>query len=287
MGSKILDWLDARSGFRDLLAPIRRRVLPSGPRWSYSSAICLLWLFGIQVITGFFLMTTYSPSTTTAWASVHYIEQSAFGSFLRGIHYFAAQGMIILFVVHVVRVLLSAAFRAPRKLIWVTGLMLLPLMLVWAITGNPLSASQKGFAQIEVEGNILGSTPVIGPVLQRILIGGDEVGHLTLTHLYFLHVGLLPLLVTVLLGIHVSQVYRHGLTPSRGAADATSARPYWPYQSVRNMTVLTAALGVIAFLAVRYGAPLDVPADSAFAHVPRPEWYFRSLLELRRYFTGD
>jgi ubiquinol-cytochrome c reductase cytochrome b subunit len=166
-------------------------------------------------------------------------------------------------------------------------LLLVPLMLVWAITGNPLSASQKGLAQIEVEGNILGSTPLVGPVLQRILIGGEEVGHLTLTHLYFLHVGLLPLLVTVLLVIHVSQVYRHGLTPRRGAAEATSARPYWPYQSIRNLTVLTAVMGLIAFLALRYGAPLDAPADTTIAHVPRPEWYFRPLFELRRYFTGD
>lgn len=287
MWKRLLNWLDERTSYRHLLTPIVRRVLPAGPRWSLTSASVLLWLFIIEIATGLFLMTTYSPSTMTAWASVHYIEQSPFGSFLRGIHFIAAQAIIILIIVHVVRVLISAAFRAPRELIWITGLLLLPLMIVWAITGNPLSNSLKGVAQIEVEGNILGSTPLVGPVLQRILIGGDEVGHLTLTHLYFLHVGFMPLVVTLLLGVHVWQVYRHGLTPQKGNSDGSSARPYFPYQTVRNMTVLTAVLGILAYYALRHGAPLDVPADSTLSLVPRPEWYFRSLFELRRYFTGD
>lgn len=287
MTTRMLDWLDERTGYRSLLSPISRRILPSGPGWAYTSASCLLWLFVIEIITGFFLMTTYSPSTTSAWASVHYIDQSPFGGFLRGLHYFIAQAIIILFVIHVVRVLVSAAFRAPRELIWITGLLLMPLMIVWAITGNPLSASQERVSQIEVEGSILGSTPIIGHVLQRILIGGDEVGHLTLTHLYFLHVGLMPFLVILLLAVHISQVYRHGLTARHGTADSNSSRPYWPYQSVRNMVVLTVTLGIIAVLAIRYGAPLDNPADPTLIHVPRPEWYFRSLFELRRYFTGE
>ncbi|MEX0586910.1 MAG: cytochrome b N-terminal domain-containing protein, partial [Pirellulales bacterium] len=187
---RFLNWLDARTGFRQTLAPLRSRVLPNGPSWWFTSASCLLWLLAIEVVTGLLLMTTYSPAMTTAWASVHYIGQSSFGGFVRGLHYYTSHALIILLAVHIVRVLLAAGFRAPRELIWITGLFLMPLLIVWAVTGNPLSASQKGMAQIEVEGNILGSTPVIGSLMQRILIGGDEVGQLTLTHLYFLHVGL-------------------------------------------------------------------------------------------------
>lgn len=282
-----LEWLDDRTGYHDLMAPIRRRVLPNGPSWWYTSATCLLWLFVVQMITGLLLMATYSPSTGGAWASIHFIEQSMAGSFLRGVHYFASHAMIVLFAVHIVRVLLSAAFRAPRELIWITGLLLMPLFLVWAVTGNPLSASQKAIAQIEVEGHIVGSTPLIGPIVQRLLIGGDEVGQLTFTHLYALHVGLLPLLVIVLLAIHISQVYRHGLFPGSQATSDHRARPYWPYQTVRNMTVLGILVAGISWLAWRYGAPLESPPDPSLHYMPRPEWYFRSLFELRRYFTGD
>lgn len=280
----LLDWLDARTDYRRLLAPIRRRVLPNGPKWSYTTASCLLWMFVVQLITGLLLMLSYSPSTTTAWASVHFIEQSTAGRFLRGLHHFTSHALIVLCGVHVVRVLLARAFRAPRELLWITGLLLVPLLLVWSISGNPLSAGLRGVTQIEVEGNIIGSTPLIGPIVQRILIGGDEVGHLTLTHLYFLHVGLLPLLVIGLLAFHISQVYRHGLTQT-GAVDARV--PYWPYQSVRNATMLVILLGAVSLLAWQVGAPLDAPADPTLPHTPRPEWYFRSLFELRRYFTGD
>lgn len=286
MIQRLLDWFDARTDYRQLLAPVRRRSLPIGPSWWFTSASCLFGLFIVQLFTGLLLMTTYSPSTGSAWASVHYIELSPAGAFIRGVHYFAAHVLIILLAVHVVRVLISGAFRPPRELIWLTGLLLMPLIIVWAVTGNPLSASQKGMAQIEVEGNILGSTPFVGPALRQLLIGGEEVGNLTLTHLYALHVGLLPLLAVGLLAIHLSQVYRHGLTPV-GASDCSRSRPYWPYQTVRNAAVLASVLAAVSLLALRYGAPLDAPADPDLANTPRPEWYFRCLFELRRYFTGE
>lgn len=281
---KVLDWLDSRTGYRTPLRKFRERTLPGGPKWQYTTASCLLWLVVVEVLTGFLLMASYSPSMTAAWASVHFIEQDTAGHFLRGVHYFAAQAIIIAFGFHIVRVLLSAAFRPPHELIWITGLFLIPLVLVWAATGNPLSGTQTGLAQIEVEGNIVGGTPWIGPLIRRILIGGNEVGHLTLTHLYFLHVALLPVLVGSLLMIHIGQVYRQGLYAANSPQQ--EAVPYWPRQSVRNMAVLTLVLLVISGLAYRVGAPLDMPADSDFDHSPRPEWYFLSLFELRRHFVG-
>ena len=190
-------WLDDRTGYHRLLLPIRRRMLPAGPSWEYSTASCLLWILVVQLITGLLLMATYSPSVTSAWASVHYIEQSGYGSFIRGLHHYASHALIILFAIHTIRVLLRAGFRPPGELIWVTGLLLIPLVIVWAITGNPLAGTVKGMAQIEVEGSIIGSTPVIGPLIRRILLGGDDVGHLTLTHLYFLHVGLILSLIHI------------------------------------------------------------------------------------------
>ena len=132
----------------------------------------------------------------------------------------------------------------------------------------------------------------VGPLIQRILIGGEEVGHLTLTQLYFLHVGLLPLLVIGLLMFHIAQVIRHGLSMaelggpqddvSRWSAPNltqliaahTSPVPpprlkYFPYQTVRNMTVVTVVLGIIAILAWQRGAPLDAPADPVLTAAAR------------------
>jgi ubiquinol-cytochrome c reductase cytochrome b subunit len=164
---------------------------------------------------------------------------------------------------------------------------LMSLVVVWAITGNPLSGTVIGMSQIEVEGNILGATPVIGPIMQRLLIGGSQVGHLTLTHLYFLHVGLMPVLVLSLLAIHIWQIHRHGLSVSGKVPDGSKAVSYYPNQTIRNLIVLTMILGTISCLALTQGAPLEAPADPQITHVPRPEWYFLFLFELRGYFVGD
>lgn len=285
--SKLCNWLDARTDYRRLLAPLRNRTISGGPSWWLTSGSCVLWLFVIELVTGLALMVAYSPSMTSAWASVHYINQTSAGAFLRGVHFYTSHALILAFFVHLIRVVLTAAFRPPRELIWITGLLLIPLTVVWTVTGNPLSANQKGMAQIDVEGRIIASTPVVGPAIQRMLIGGNTPGNLTLTHLYFLHVGLLPFLVLLLLALHISQVYRHGLSPGGDARAGQPRLPYWPHQTVRNMTVLAILVGTIAMLSWYYGAPLPAPADASLPHTPRPEWYFRWLFELRGYLTGE
>jgi len=284
---KSLDWFDDRTGYRGLLAVWSRRKLPRGPKWSYTIANCLIWLLVIEMVTGALMMCSYSPSTSSAWASVHYIEQSPCGSFIRGLHYWTAQVMIVLFSVHLVRVLLVSAFRRPHELVWVTGLLLPPALIVLAVTGNPLSGSQEGFAQIKVEGAIIASFRLVGPVIERLLIGGSEVGNLTLTHLYFLHVLAMPIVVCLLLAMHVQQLYRHGLPtqqPRAPSGGRDKEQPYWPHQTVRNMLVLTAVLGVVSYLAWSKGAPFFAPADPTLPHSPRPVWYFLSLYELRGWF---
>lgn len=291
------DWLESRLGYRSLLEILRGRSLPDGPSWLSTSAVCLFWLLVIQLATGLLLMASYSPSISSAWASVHFIDQTAAGRFIRGLHHFASHAMILVLILHVTRVLIAAKFRKPRELIWITGLLMIPLVIVWTVTGNPLSGSQKGMVQIEVEGHILGAVPFVGPPLQRLLIGGNEVGNLTLTHLYFLHVGLLPLVVGGLCAIHLQQILRHGVssiaegTGGIATENATEAAshpvPYWPYQTVRNWTVIAGVMGVLSWWSWTHGAPLDAPADAALPSTPRPEWYFRWIFELRRSFTGD
>jgi ubiquinol-cytochrome c reductase cytochrome b subunit len=283
------DWLDERLDYRLIGNRMKNRLLPKGPSWLNTSASCLFWLLIIQCVTGLLLMASYSPSMASAWASVNFIDQTAAGRFIRGVHHYASHAMILLLGLHLLRVMSAGAYRAPRELIWITGLMLLPLMVVWTVTGNPLAATQKGISQIQVEGNILGSTPVLGSLLRRILFGGDEVGTLTLTRLYFLHVGLMPLAAGGLCLVHLYQIVKHSQfrsAPVEGQ-QPDAKLPYWPYQTVRNMSVLTVLVGILSYLAWQDGAPLYAPADPDIVFSPRPEWYFRWLFELRRHFTGD
>ena len=130
MFRSFLKWFNDRTGYRRLFELYYDRILPNGPSWGATTGSCILWIFIIELVTGLALLSSYSPSATSAWASVFYIENLPSGSFLRGIHYFSGQALIILFALHTMRVLLNAAYRAPRELVWITGLLLVPLLMV-------------------------------------------------------------------------------------------------------------------------------------------------------------
>lgn len=287
MLARFQNWFNDRTGYRKVLDLYRHRILPNGPSWGATTGSCTFWIFVLELITGLALLTTYSPSATSAWASVFYIENQPGGSFLRGLHYFTSQALIISFALHTIRILLSASYRAPRELVWITCLLILPLLLALAVTGNPLTATQKGYSQIEVEANILGSSPGIGPAARQILIGGDQVGNLTLTHLNFLHIALLPLIVILLTIVHIHQLIKHAPSDKELTTDDTTMLHYWPHQTIRNTTVVSVVFAIIAFLGYTQGAPLEAPADPEIHYIPRPEWYFLFLFELRTYFPGE
>jgi ubiquinol-cytochrome c reductase cytochrome b subunit len=304
--TRFADWFDSRTDYRAARAALWERRLPQGPRWTYATGACSLALFVVVAATGLLLMANYSPASDHGWSSVFLIESTPGGSFVRGLHYYGSHALVILFAIHLARLILTASYRAPRELAWIAGLLLLPVLAGEAVTGNPLSASNKAVGQIEIESHIVGNMPVVGAIGRGLLVGGDEVGNLTMTRLYTLHVALLPLLAGLLLAFHVYQQLRWGtITPEHNsgaerasstpdaalatslAADHGFDRPtYWPNQTARNALVFGVVFGVVALLAWRYGAPLDAPADPMLDEMPRPEWYFRSLFELRGYFNG-
>jgi len=270
----------------------------------YATGACSLGLFVVVATTGLILMTSYSPASDHGWSSVFLIESTPGGSFVRGLHYYASHALIILFAIHLARAILTASYRAPRELAWIAGVLLLPMLAAAAVTGNPLSASNKAIGQIEIESHIVGNMPIVGPIARGVLVGGDEVGNLTLTRLYTLHVAVLPMLAGLLLVFHVHQQVRWGTvdvhhgekmppadaeSPSLAAAERSpsDAASYWPTQTARNALAFGVVFGIVTYLAWRFGAPLDAPADPMLEEMPRPEWYFRSLFELRGYFNGS
>ena len=296
-------WVDDRTGHRGALDWARGRTIVGGAKWRYATGPVSLGLFAVVFATGVALMTGYVPSADDAWASTHHLETSPGGSLVRGLHFWGTHALIVAFAVHLARLMLTAAFRSPKELAWVSGVLLFPLLVGAAVTGNPLTGSQKAFEQIQVESAILAGTPVVGPTLERLLVGGPAAGSLTLTHLYSLHVMLLPLAAGGVLAFHLYQLLRWGTVragdgvPRRtdmldrdgdGEPDPEpmgdrSEAPYVPDQLSRNAIVFAAAFGLVFLLAARHPAPLDAPPGVAGEGAPRPEWYFRWLFELRNY----
>ncbi len=246
-------------------------------------------VFLLQAFTGMLLMTSYSPSSSMAWASVFYISHDMwYGWFIRGVHHFAAQAMVVLLALHLLQVLWAGAYRRPREFNWWFGMALLIVTIGFGHTGYQLPWDQKGYWATKVSTNIMGGAPVAGPYLQKIVVGGSEFGNQTLTRFYALHVGVLPALLVIFLAVHVALSRRHHLTPPANAEDQPVA-PYWPEQMFRNLAFALLVLGVVIVLVLAEGgANLDAPADPSSGDYPaRPEWYFLSLFQMLKYFPGS
>jgi ubiquinol-cytochrome c reductase cytochrome b subunit len=260
--------------------------IPGGARWRYVFGSALTATFFIQLATGLFLMTTYSPSSTTAWGSVFYISRSMdSGWFLRGIHHFGSQAMVVLLILHLLQVVLAGAYRAPREINWWFGIALLFVTLGFSLTGYLLPWDQKGFWATKVATKIAGGAPIVGPYVEKAIVGGPQYGNLTLTRFYGLHVGILPALLIICLAAHVALFRKHGVT---APAKAQGMDRFWPKQLFMDMAASAIVVAVVVGLVLwEGGANLDAPADPSSENYPaRPEWYFLSLFQLLKKFPG-
>ena len=283
----LFDWLDQRTGYRHLTREALFENIPGGSRWRYVWGSTLTFTLAIQFITGIALWMAYSPSSQTAWESVYYIQNQMWGGwFLRGMHHFTAQFMNILLVLHLMQVVIDGAYKAPREVNFWFGVILLLLVLGLSLTGYLLPWDQKGFWATKVATNIAGITPVIGPSLQRLIIGGSDYGHHTLTRFFALHAGVLPGAIILLLVAHIYLFRRHGITPRQPLNKPDAA--FWPDQVLKDTVACLAVLAAILFFIVRSrGADLGAPADPSEQYsAARPEWYFLFLFQFLKYFPG-
>jgi len=285
--NRLLEWLDHRTGYRNLLNEMLYEPIPGGARWRYVWGSTLVFVFAIQMITGIFLWAAYSPSVQTAWESVFYIQHEMYlGSVVRGMHHYAAQVMIVLLALHLMQVIIDGAYRAPREINFWIGLILMQIVLGLSLTGYLLPWDQKGYYATQVTTKIIGSTPVVGQELQNLVQGGSEYGHHTLTRFFAMHAGLLPALLIFFLVLHIYVFRRHGITVTNPRR-APSA-DFWPDQVLRDSVACLGVLAVVLGLAIFKGAALSGPADPSEAYsAARPEWYFMFLFRFLRFETVE
>ncbi len=299
----LLDWLDDRTGVRHLVHEALYERVPGGARWRYVWGSTLVFAFFTQAITGTFLWMAYSPSAHSAWESVFYIQFHMQGGwFLRGLHHFMAQAMVVLLALHLMQVVIDGAYRAPREVNFWLGLVLMNLVLGLSLTGYLLPWDQKGFWATQVATKLMGVIPGVGAVLQKLVVGGPTYGHHTLTRFFALHAGVLPALLVLFLVLHVALFRRHGLHATLRARQRPDGM-FWPDQVLRDAVACLAVLAVVVLLIVRpalfgslghgpagaqLGAELGAPADPAHSYsAARPEWYFLFLFQFLKFFHGE
>jgi ubiquinol-cytochrome c reductase cytochrome b subunit len=280
-------WLDSRTGYKGLLHEVLFENVPGGARWRYVWGSTLTFFFVVQVITGTFLWMSYSPSSQTAWESVYFIQHQMMGGwFLRGLHHFVAQAMTVLLVLHLMQVVIDGAYKAPREVNFWFGVALLLLVLALSLTGYLLPWDQNGYWSTAVSTNLVGMSPLVGPSMQTLVVGGAAYGHHTLTRFFALHAGLIPGLIILLIVGHVYLFRKHGITPKLPPKGPDEG--FWPEQVLRDAVACLAVLAAVVFFVVReHGAPLGAPADPAEQFsAARPEWYFLFLFQFLKYFPG-
>ena len=295
MWDRVYHWIDERSGIKKPLEDFLYKPVPSLVGWTHTLGFTLLFLLTVQLVTGIFLALNYSPSPDAAYASVAYIsDQVLFGDFVRGLHRWAANLMVVFVGLHMVRVFLFGSYKYPRELTWILGVLLLIVVIGFVFTGVLLPWDQKGYWATVVAIKIVGSMPLIGDFLMRIIQGGEALGEAALTRFYVLHVILLPGAVVLLATIHVYMVHKLGESGTWKVSaseeekeNAAKGRPFYPYQAIKDVTVALAVFLVVIVLAIFFGAPLERIADpNDTTYLPRPDWPFLFLFQLLKYFAG-
>jgi ubiquinol-cytochrome c reductase cytochrome b subunit len=267
------------------------KKVPAGIGFSRALGPGLLVLIVVQAVTGMLLGLAYAPTPDHAYDSIRYIDEDVrAGRLLRGLHHWGSSAVVVLAIAHLVRVVVTGAYKRPRRGLWVVGVGLLLVLLGFSFTGYLLPWDQKAYWATDVGLNIAESVPVGGEFLAQLLRGGAEIGALTLTRMFALHVLFLPAALAALLALHLFLVHHLGITPPRARVGEREVRtePFYPDHVARELLVAGAALLVVLAMALLFGPPLEAPADrDAHGYDPRPEWYFLGLFQLLKYFEGD
>lgn len=212
-GKDVVGWVDQRTGGSGFLTGMLYRKVPKGTNWFYTLGSATLFAFVIQAITGVFLAMFYTPSPNEAYASITRINNDVFlGEFVHGLHKWGASVMIILIFLHMGRVFFFGAYKYPRELNWVIGVVLLILTMVMGLTGYLLPFEQRSFWATTVANNITATGPVLGPYLADFLRAGPEFGATTLQRFYAIHMLLVPGLIIALIFAHLYLVVKLGTT---------------------------------------------------------------------------
>lgn len=288
---RIFRWLDQRTGVDSVLRSALDEPIPGGASLAYVFGSGLLFLFLAQVITGVFLALYYVPSADHAHTTIAYItKEVTAGSFIRGIHAYGSSAIIIVLILHITQTFVYGSYKGKRELLWLAGCALFALMLGMSFTGYLLPWDEKAFFATTVGTNILSEVPLVGNALKSLLRGGTQMGTLTLSRFFVLHVFMIPAFIFALVALHVYLFRKAGAAgPIRGDAATLekTSEPFYPRQVLLDIIfalLIICGLGLLAHYAPIELGPKANPADTQY--VPRPEWYYIPVFQWLKYWEG-
>ncbi|UCF33553.1 MAG: cytochrome bc complex cytochrome b subunit [Phycisphaerales bacterium] len=296
LSHRIKSFLDDRfdtATARTIIDQQAHKRLPPHTSWFHVFGSLSLLLFVSQTITGILLLVYYRPTPEDAHQSIQYITAEVhFGWLYRQIHAWGATLMILVVLLHMLRTYFHGAYKKPRELTWITGVLIFILTITFGFTGYLLPWNQIAFWATTVGTESANKVPYIGGWLRYLLRGGDAVTGETLSRFFVLHVIILPWLLTGLVVIHLLLMRLNNLTTLERVGEEKpvppdSGIPFFPVHVAKEGVVAVLLLAVLVTLSVLAPWEIGEPADplSTPPHI-KPEWYFLPSYQLLKYFEG-
>ncbi len=212
-GISAVDWIDERTSLSGGLRWMMFRKIPKGTNWFYTLGSATMFAFLSQAVTGVVLAMYYDPSATRAYESIRHVNNDVFlGEFVHGMHKWGSSVMVILIFLHMGRTFFFGAYKYPRELNWVIGVVLLILTMTMSFTGYLLPFDQRSYWASIVGVNINGTGPLVGPYLSDFLRAGPYFGATTLSRFYAIHMLAVPGAIAALMGFHLYLVTKLGIS---------------------------------------------------------------------------
>lgn len=220
MLQKLYDWIDERIDLTPMWRDLADHEVPEhvNPAHHFSAFIyCFggltFFIVVIQILSGMFLTMYYVPDIVNAYESVKYLQNEvAYGQIVRGMHHWGASVVIVMMFLHTLRVFFTGAYKKPRELNWVVGVLIFAVMLGLGFTGYLLPWDMKAYFATAVGINIAASVPIVGGLIETLLTGGDVLGATTLTRFFAIHVFFLPAALLGLMAVHFILIRRQGIS---------------------------------------------------------------------------
>lgn len=258
--------------------------------WHRFFGSLLLALLVLLFLSGAFLALYYSPVPGSAYDSVDFTLYTVpFGDILKGVHHYSWNLLLVVLALQLGRGFIFGAYKAPRQMVWISGVMIMFAVPALIITGDLLPWDQNGYWTTQVRLSIMESVPLVGDLFARLLQGGPITGTVALTRFYILHILFFPVLLILLMSIHFHFIKARGLSGPFFKDDpqrrTISFFPQLVNRWLLMFLVLTVMLGIISrYWPAPLGDPAD-PSDSTF--VPFPEWWVLFLNQLVTIFKGS
>jgi ubiquinol-cytochrome c reductase cytochrome b subunit len=285
----MLNWIDSRTGFVTMTKDFLTEDIVGGASYWYVFGSATLFAMILQIITGIFLTFFYAPSAMTAYESTKAIYANPFQHFVLSLHYWGSSAMIALVFLHLLQVVFWGAYKSPRELQWIVGVLLLLVTMVLGLTGYLLPWDLNAYAASQVAINLTLTVPFVGPYIQQATQDGTTMGTLTINRFFGLHVWLMPAALVALVGAHLA-IFRHNGPAGPPVEDPRPLKKgrFWPDQMFMDTVASFLVFLIIVLLAFVAPPFLDAKADPANStFIPYPAWYFLDLFGLLNLVPGQ